>query len=216
MKIDIYSDFSCPYCVIAKKQLKEAMKFFEEDVIELNYKSFELDPEGEGEDGERAIDAQVHKYGITPEKARRNIASLDKYAARMDIEMHAGEAITSNTLPAHRLTKYALTQGKGEELLDALYRANFTENRLLADPEVLMELAKEVGLEEEKVSEVLNSEAYLEEVRADEREAKALEIELIPAFVFNGQLKMAGAQSVDKFVAAIKEELAKELTLPEA
>ena len=78
-----------------------------------------------------------------------------------------------STLKAHRVAKYAQEVGKDIEYQERIFYAVFTENKFLPDNEQLIGLAKEVGLDEEKVRKVAEDEnAYLAEVHKDINEAK--------------------------------------------
>lgn len=210
MKIELWSDFTCPYCVVGKAQLKEALKEFKDEPIEVIYRSYELDPDGEGVDGETAVEAMMKSYGITREKAERNAAAVSRYAKKVGFDMKSATAISSNTLPAHRLAKFARDKGKGEEMMDALYKANFTDNKLLSDEEVLLDLARSLGLDETEVKDLLAGQDYLEEVRADEALAEELKIDLIPAFRFGESTLLTNTQSPETFRKEIGEALARE------
>ncbi len=45
MKIEVWSDFVCPFCYIGKRRLEKALEEFPyRDQVEVVFKSFELDP----------------------------------------------------------------------------------------------------------------------------------------------------------------------------
>ena len=45
MKIEVWSDVVCPFCLIGKKKLEKAIKSLNaEDKIEIVWRSFQLDP----------------------------------------------------------------------------------------------------------------------------------------------------------------------------
>ncbi|NQD52102.1 DsbA family oxidoreductase, partial [Bacillus altitudinis] len=45
MKVQIWSDIACPFCYIGKKQLETALEQFpHKEQVEVEFKSFELDP----------------------------------------------------------------------------------------------------------------------------------------------------------------------------
>lgn len=45
MRIDVWSDFGCPFCVIGKRKLENALgRFTNRDKVEIVYRSFQLDP----------------------------------------------------------------------------------------------------------------------------------------------------------------------------
>lgn len=71
MKIEVWSDYICPFCYIGKRRLENALDQFEyKDEVELIFKSFELNP-----NAEKKMDGNIHqiiakKYGISVEQAK--------------------------------------------------------------------------------------------------------------------------------------------------
>ena len=70
MKIDIWSDIVCPFCVIGKRHLELALENFEHaDDVEIVWHSYELDPSIEREPGRTLVDTIATKYGISAEQS---------------------------------------------------------------------------------------------------------------------------------------------------
>ena len=45
MKIELWSDYACPFCYIGEKRLEKALAEIDGgDKVEIEFKSFELDP----------------------------------------------------------------------------------------------------------------------------------------------------------------------------
>jgi predicted DsbA family dithiol-disulfide isomerase len=87
-------------------------------------------------------------------------------------------------------------------VIERLYRAYFTEQRSLFDRDSLVALAKDAGLDETEVRQVLERDAYANEVAADVREARSLGVTGVPFFVI-GRYGVSGAQSADVFGQAL-------------
>ncbi len=71
MKIEIWSDYVCPFCYIGKKQLEKAI----EDTgfggqVEFVYKSYQLDPTTPVESTSTVYESLAKKYGMSLEKAK--------------------------------------------------------------------------------------------------------------------------------------------------
>jgi predicted DsbA family dithiol-disulfide isomerase len=84
-------------------------------------------------------------------------------------------------------------------------RAYFSEGQLISDQDTLVRLAGEVGLDEDEVRRLLDSDRYAEEVRADEREASTLGIGAVPTFVVDRQLGVSGAQPPDVMLQLLRQ-----------
>src|SRR5690606_18709528 len=116
-----------------------------------------------------------------------------------------------NTWNAHRLTKYAESFGKDKEIVNLIFEKYFNDNDNIGSNEVLINIAKETGLNEEEVDALLCLNQYGKSVKLDEETAKEIGIEGVPFFIFNEQYAITGAQSVEVFLEVI-EELKKEQT----
>ena len=194
MKITYWSDYACPYCYIGEERLKKAIEEsgIREDV-ELEMKAFQLDPSAGIHAAGDTQTRFAHKYGISMEEAGRTIEQI----SQMD------------TMDAHRITKLAMDRleaADAQKLIDRLFAAYFTENRELADRELLERIGKDCGLQEEEIREVLDSDRYREDVLLDEREAARYGIHAVPFFVI-GRYGISGAQSREGMKAAIAKAL---------
>ncbi len=78
-----------------------------------------------------------------------------------------------------------------------------TEGEPIGDPETLVRLASEAGLDAEAVRSALGGDAYQAEVRADESEARRLGIHGVPFFLFDGRFAVSGAQPADLMLRAL-------------
>ena len=210
MKITYWSDYACPYCYIGEARLKKAIKDIPElKDIEIEMKAFQLDPSA----GEHATgDTQTrfaHKYGISFADAGRQIESISQMGIAEGLDFKYATTLFTNTMDAHRLTK--LAQSKNDpalagKVIEALFKAYFTENKELADKELLQKIGEECGLDAEEVKEVLSSDKYEDDVLLDEREAARYGIHAVPFFVV-GQYGISGAQSVEGMKATIMKAM---------
>ncbi len=92
-------------------------------------------------------------------------------AAAEGLEFIFDQAVPGNTFDAHRLLHYAREVGLQDELKEALFQAYFRDGRSIGRPEVLAEVATEVGLDRAVTDDILGSDRFGPEVRADEAEA---------------------------------------------
>ncbi|MBR1856591.1 MAG: DsbA family oxidoreductase [Oribacterium sp.] len=206
MKITYWSDYACPYCYIGEARLKKAIADIPElKDVEIEMKAFQLDPSA----GEHAAgDTQTrfaHKYGISMQEAGETIEHISKMGIAEGLDFKYATTLFTNTMDAHRLTKLAQSKNDpelAEKIIEALFKAYFTDNKELADKELLQKIGEDAGLDAEEVKEVLSSDKYKDEVLLDEREAARYGIHAVPFFVV-GQYGISGAQSVDGMKATI-------------
>ena len=103
---------------------------------------------------------------------------------------------TYNSRLAQELAKWADSQPGFEAIHQALYRAYFVESRNIGDPEVLVDIAKKVGLPEDEARTVLLDRTFREAGDADGQKARRYGITGVPSFVA-GDTKVVGAQPYD-------------------
>lgn len=90
-------------------------------------------------------------------------------------------------------------------MVEALYKAYFTDTLHIGEPAVLAVIAKQAGLDEEAVLEMLKGDQYTKEVRADERDAASLGVRGVPFFVMDRKYGVSGAQSPEMFLEAMNK-----------
>ena len=83
-------------------------------------------------------------------------------------------------------------------------RAYFTEGEAISDPETLIRLVAEVGVEVEEARDVLAGDRFASDVREDELLASQLGIQGVPFFVLDRRYGVSGAQPPDVLVQALE------------
>lgn len=206
MKIDIWSDIVCPFCYIGKRHLELALaKFPHRDDVQIVWHSFELDPSAPAELPEGLVEHIAHKYGMSEAQSIASQEDIAARAAAVGLDFEWRKAIPGNTFDAHRLVHLAATHGLADAAHERFMRAYFSEGRRVGDPDVLVDLATEIGLDEAEVREVLGGDRFAEDVRADEAQAQAYGISGVPFFVLDGLYGVSGAQPVELFDQALQQ-----------
>jgi len=203
MKVEIWSDIACPWCYVGKARFEKALEGFpHRDQVEVVHRSFELDPGRAKGDVQPVIRMLTKKYGMSEAQAQAGEENLGAQAAAEGLEYRTRDRDHGNTFDMHRLLHFAKEQGKQDELIQILYKANFAEERSVFSEgdERLVELAVAVGLEADEVRKVLTDPtAYADAVRADEREAAELGANGVPFFVLDRKFGVSGAQPAEVF-----------------
>ncbi len=209
MKVEIWSDFACPFCYIGKRRFEQAIEQFDGDV-KVEFRSFELDPNAPRKTDQDIHDMLAGKYGMTREKAKAMNDQMTEQAKEAGLDYQMDTIIPANTHDAHRLSHYAKEQGKMAEFTERIMKAYFTESKHIADFESLAQLAEESGLLKEEVLNVLESGKYSDQVRADQKEAAQVGVRGVPFFVFNEKYAVSGAQPVESFLQVLHKVGAEE------
>lgn len=219
-KIEIWSDFACPFCWIGEKRLKDAIRELDAaDDITIVYRAFELNPNAPVKPAEGSTAQRLaSKYGITIEEAEKRIKSIQEMAGEVGLTMHFDKVKSSNTFDAHRLMKFAEDQYEPpvfEALNELLFKAYFTDNKSLSDRKLLLRLAEEVAMDPTQCNEVLERDYYADQVRFDEREAAGRGVHGVPYMLFDGEFAVPGCISTDDCKTVIREMLGREKGTPD-
>lgn len=207
MKIEVWSDFVCPFCYIGKRRLEMALdQFPHKDEVEVEFKSFELDPNSAVYSGKSIHEALASKYGMTIEQAKQNNSQIGQQAANVGLTFNFENMKPTNTFDAHRLAKFAKVHGKEKVVTESLLHAYFTESKNLSELETLADIAEAAGLDRQETLQVLNDKtAYANDVRIDEGIAQQYQVTGVPYFIVNQKYAISGAQPLETFVGALQQ-----------
>lgn len=207
MKIEVWSDFVCPFCYIGKRRLEQAVeKFPHQDKVEIEYRSYELDP-----DVPENVPLSIHeslakKYGMSVEEAKQMHENIGEQAKTVGLTYNFDGMKPTNTLHAHRLVKFAATHGKEKEITEKLLHAYFVESKHIGDIQTLVAIGEQFGLNRSELLCMLKDDkAYVNEVRADEHMAQQIGVRGVPFFVFNKKYALSGAQPVEVFLEVLQK-----------
>jgi predicted DsbA family dithiol-disulfide isomerase len=137
--------------------------------------------------------------------------------ARMAAEglPYGNRTMTYNSRLAQELGKWAASLPQGqpgrEAIHDALFKAYFVEGKNVGDVDVLLDIARSVGLPEEEAREVLEKRTFKAAVDADWAKSRAYGITGVPTFVAGGY-GVVGAQpyeALEQLVQQARKEAAK-------
>lgn len=212
-KIEIWSDIVCPFCYIGKRRLEQALQqFSQKEDVEVLWYSFQLDPSAKKVDGKDIYDHLAEKYGQDREWAITVNNNLVENARNVGLEYNFDKVIPTNTFDAHRIIHLAASHGLQGEAEERFFAAYFTEGKNLSDPDTLVELAAETGLDREEARRTLQSSDYADAVRGDIEEAESLGINAVPFFVFNRKYAISGAQPTHLFLETLRKAAEEEKT----
>jgi predicted DsbA family dithiol-disulfide isomerase len=205
MRVDIWSDVVCPWCYVGKARFEKTLSTFDHrDEVEVVYHAFELDPSYPKDKQETSIAMLSRKYGMSEADARAADARVAALAAAEGLG-YDPERPVGNTFDTHRVLRLGLDKGVQAELLSAVDQAYFAKARPVFDRDVITEIASGAGLDAGLVGDVFDGDAFAEEVREDEAQARQLGISGVPFFVFDLALGISGAQPTQMFTSALNQ-----------
>ena len=131
--------------------------------------------------------------------------------ARMDAEgLPYGErTMTYNSRLAQEVGKWADTQPGGEAIHDAMFRAYFVEARNIGDPDVILDIVKQVGLSVDEAREVIEKRTFKDAVDEDWALSRQLGVTGVPTFVA-GRYGVVGAQPYETLERLVERAAAEE------
>lgn len=205
LSVEIWSDIVCPWCYLGEARFARALAASEQrDRVGIVHRSFELQPDFPRGETTPLLDMLARRYQLSPAQAAEMEGQVAGLAAAEGLP-YTSERPYGNTFDAHRVAQLAGERGRGDEVLSALFRANFSGETSVFDADGLTAVAVGAGLDSDEVRKVLDGDAYADAVRADERLAAEYGIRGVPFFLFDGRLAVSGGQPVETFAAALAQ-----------
>ncbi len=206
MKIEIWSDFACPFCYIGKKRFEQALSEFEhKNKVEVIYKAYQLNPNAPKVMTKSAYESFAEGHGTTVDQAKQRFAMFTENAKTVGLTYNYDIIQMTNTFDAHRIAKWANTLGKEDEITNRFMKAYFTDGLNLSDHKTLSSLSKEVGLDEKEALKILESDTYRTQVEQEMLEARQIGVQGVPFFVINRKYGVSGAQQKEYFLQALRQ-----------
>ena len=201
--IDVYSDVICPWCFIGKRRMERGLALAGMSAT-VRWHPFELNPDMPREGVERRA-YRVKKFGSWERSLELDAQVGRAFAGEGIVFNPEGMARTPNTFDAHRVVWLAGEKGVQDAVVEALFRAYFTDGRDLSDRATLATVAVEGGLDATEVDELLAGDRGAAEVRRWEQKGQRLGISGVPFFVISGKVALSGAQPPEMFRRAFEQ-----------
>ena len=214
IRLDIISDIACPWCYVGKAYLDRALESRPDHPFLIEWHPFQLNPDmpKDGMDRRAYLEA---KFG-GKEGAVRAYAPLVGHAEAAGIELNLDRITRQpNTLDAHRLIHWAGLEGRQTAMVSALFRAIWRDGRDVGDPETLLDIAGEVGLDRQMMERLLGSDSDAEDISARDAHARERGVTGVPTFVIANQHVVQGAQPTETWTRII-DDVAAELAAAES
>lgn len=208
MKIEVWSDYVCPFCYIGKRQLEKAIQDSGyEGQIEVEYKSYLLDPTTPVDTTETVYETLSKKYNSSIDEVKKMTAGITERAKEVGLNYNFDDMKSANTVKAHRLTKWVEAQhtALSAKFMETVLEAYFLDGKAIGQDEELLSIIEELGLNKEEAEKVLNSDQYIDAVNQDIYEARQVGVRGVPFFVFNNKWGIAGAEPQHIFEQTIEQ-----------
>jgi predicted DsbA family dithiol-disulfide isomerase len=204
LELLVFIDVICPWCYVGKRRMEKALDLVGAgERISVSWLPFELNPDMPKEGTERR-EYRMRKFGSW-ERSLQLDAQLTELGAREGLSFRYDLMTkTPNTFNAHRLIWLAGQGNMQGDVVEALFRAYFTQARDVGDAATLADIASEVGMDRARISSFLESDQGAGEVRHYEDAAKRAGISGVPAFIANRRPLLMGAQPPEAIASALR------------
>lgn len=205
LKVDLFTDIVCPWCLIGSARLDKAIAELPADVVvEVENHPFYLDPTTPPE-GYDVAEMLQKKYGREP-KAIWARAESEARKSGIDLDL-SQQPRTFPTQNAHTLIRLARDKGTQHALANAIAAAYFLDHRQVNDDAVLAEIATGFGFTREDALRLVNDPDELAISHELAIAAAQQGIQGVPFFVFDNRFALSGAQPEEVFDMAFKKAL---------
>ncbi|AFO49053.1 DsbA family oxidoreductase [Pseudomonas putida] len=197
--VDIWSDYVCPWCWIAKRRFEKALESFsEKDDVQVNVRAYRL---AANHTPEPMIPALKRKLG-NANSALAMMGTVSNYGKVDGLDYCFDTMMFGDTTDAHVLVKAVEDLAVKTRLVEALYEQSTSHGKSLFDRTSLAAIAKDAGVSDESIQLAWSSAELRAEMEADEQFSAQLGAG-VPLFVFNNEFSVVGAQPEATFLKAL-------------
>ncbi len=204
IKIIILSDPICPWCYIGKKCFDEAIKQFDSHYFSIKWLPFQLIPKmpKEGMDRKNYL---IKKFGNEKKTIEVYTPIVNKFNEnKIDFDLSKIQT-TPNTFNANQLIYWGQLEGKGNAVVENLFKAYFLEGKNLGDINCLIEIGIKSGLTKKITSTVFENTKDIKIVQDIENKYRKAGVSGVPTFIINNDYVVPGAQSREFWQGVLKE-----------
>lgn len=216
MNVDIWFDFICPFSYLGKKRFERALNEFKHKKdVKVVYHNFCIAPYIN-----ESLKMNAHQYlsfhkDISYDEAEEFHNHLTNVFKNENIDVDFEKLIPTTSIKAHQILKLITDKDQVNAYIDYVFKAHFEEGKDISSLEVLVEIGNNIGLNEDDVRAVYNTDMYYELVKNDYEITKDLGLNGVPAFVINSKYFLLGGQPLNAFKEMLSNLYEKEKNKPE-
>lgn len=202
---------ACPFCYIGKRKFEEALaKFEHKDQVEIEWKSFILDPNKVTDPNMALVESLAKRKGISVEQATEMGEYATEMAKKVNLSYNFEKTVVSNTFNAHRFLHFSKGYNLQNEAKESLLNAYFIDGKNIDENVILLELGEAIGLDSKLTKTMLDSDDYANEVKTDIAEAQEIGVKGVPFFVFDRKFAVSGAQDSQVMLNILEKAFSKD------
>ncbi len=202
MQLDVIFDTVCPWCYIGKRRLERAVAMRPNCDVRIRWRPFMLNPDMPPSGIDRTA-YLIKKFG-SETRVRRVYGAIGEAGQSVEIDF-AFDRIrrTPNSVSSHRLIRHAADSINVAPLVERLFEAYFIDGVDIGDKDVLVDLGVDFGMARAELKDYLDSDLDVAEVYEENARAHRLGINGVPAFAFEGNMMISGAQEPEVLVRVL-------------
>ena len=204
IQLDIYSDPICPWCYIGKIHLERALEALNENLFNIKWHPFQLNPEmpESGMNRKRYLEQKFGSINRIASAYRPVIEHTKNF--NIDLKLDKIQT-TPNTMNAHRIINWAVLEDCQNKIVSELFKAYFVNGLDLGNNTILAKLAAKYFMDEKSILRLLNSDNDLRKIIDKDRAARRMGIKAVPMFIVADQYAVSGAQTADLWQTVVKD-----------
>jgi predicted DsbA family dithiol-disulfide isomerase len=202
LDIDLVGDFTCPWSWLGLLQVNRALQNLQGEVRpRLRWHPLRTGARTTFRD----YLAERLPHNLSADFAERSLADAgEKLGAHFHFDRLPG---APDTTQAHRLAVLAAREERQADVVAAIFRAYFERAENIAELDVLVTIARGVGLTQSLIDEFVASSSDTADVARAEERLSGFGVRAVPNLLFNGRVLVPGAVDVNTYVAALDQAL---------
>ena len=202
IKIKVVSDTICPWCYIGKRNFELALKLVPNIEVSFEYSTFQLDPSmpSEGINREQYVERKFNKEhyksikeSIKNEAIKSGISNINNTLNKIP-----------NTFNSHRLIYWSKEENCHLETVEMIFKSYFEESKDIGDINVLLDIAKTVGMDAEKIRNKFENDDDRSIIIIEEQGNRENGVMGVPAYIIDDGITLTGSQPVDSIVKLLQ------------
>jgi predicted DsbA family dithiol-disulfide isomerase len=184
-KLTVFSDYVCPFCYLGKAAMEEYLDEAD-DPPEVKWHVFDLRGYKRSPDGGIDHDIEDGKDDDYFAQVRENVERLkEEYDVDMDLDFSL-DVDSWNAQKASLYVKQMYDEETFEQFHERTFEVLWQEGRDIGSPEVIGDIAEDVGVPEDEVRDAIEDDQLESEMKQRFEEAKERGVSGIPTFAYDG------------------------------
>ncbi|WP_045739404.1 DsbA family protein [Xanthomonas sp. MUS 060] len=206
LQIDLYTEITCPWCIIGQYRLDKVLKErFPDLAVDIHHHPVLLLADAPAE-GLYIPDLLFKRYGVTDPKTSFARAEGEARASGLDLDL-GRQLFTYPTQAAHAIINAAGPRGTQHQLAVAITQAHFLQAKNIGKADVLADIAVAHGFERDEALAIARDPVWHARVEQAATDSAAAGVRSVPHFVFGAHVAINGGRSEDEIATAIGQAI---------